>query len=472
MVNEIAPLLVIGGGPGGYAAAFRAADLGRTVTIVDPEPTLGGACLLRGCIPSKALITAADLAEQIRGAGAIGIETGPLIIHMDRLSQWRQTIIRQIGKGLGELAKRRNVRWVRGRARFLDEKHVAVQTDGGESTIEFQQVVIATGARPTFPPGLEPDGRLVVTSTEALEWDQVPGRLLVVGGGYIGLELGSCLRLLGSSVTIVELTPGLLPGTDVELVRPVSRKLELRGVRVLLENRVLALEPIGDEVVATIQPKDGEPRAERFDRVLVSVGRGPNTDGLDLPRAALHTDGRGTIVCDDQGRTNRPEFFSVGDCSGGPLLAHKARRDGIVAAEAICGHAASSRSQKTVPAVIFSDPEIAYCGLNESDAMAAGRDIQVTRFPFAALGRAHTHRATDGMVKLIADRRSDEILGVGIVGPCASELIAEATLAVELSAKTSDLMRTIHAHPTLAEAMPEAAELVHGASTHIYKKPR
>lgn len=462
----------MGGGPGGYAAAFHAADLGKSVTIIDPEPTLGGACLLRGCIPSKALIATAELAEQIRDAGTVGIETGPVSIHMDRLSQWRQNLIRQIGKGLGELAKRRNVRWFRGLAHFADDRHLTLQQEAGiETTLEFKNAIIATGARPTFPPGLEPDGKLVLSSTEALELDRLPQRLLVIGGGYIGLELGICFRLLGSSVTIVELTGGLLPGTDPELVRPVSRKCETRGIRILLESRVRSLSPVRDAVEVVIQTAGCTAITETFDRVLVSVGRRPNTDALALDRAGVQTDSRGYVTCDNQGRSSRSEIFAVGDCSGGPLLAHKARRDGIVAAEVICGRS-SARDQKTVPAVVFSDPEIATCGLSEPEAIAAGREVKIGRFPFVALGRALTQRATDGFVKLIADRATEQILGVGIVGPSASELIAEATLAIELGATVEDLMHTIHVHPTLAEALPEAAELVRGASIHIYKRAR
>ncbi len=472
MSTEKTELVVIGGGPGGYAAAFRAADLGKSVTIVDPEPLLGGTCLLRGCIPSKALITAAELAESIRGAGAIGIEAGPVTVHMDRLSQWRQNIITQIGKGLGELAKRRNVRWIRGTARFADLRHLSIAAEGiPETTMEFDQAIIATGARPTFPTGLEPDGQLVIGSTEALELDHVPKQLLVVGGGYIGLELGTCFRLLGSAVTIVELTAGLLPGTDTELVRPVHRKLDSKGVRVMLESRVTALRKMADSVEVEIQPFRGATVIRNFDRVLVCVGRGANTSNLSLDRAEVQTDARGFIVCDAQGRTSRSEIFAVGDCSGGPLLAHKARRDGLVAAEAICGQS-STRDQLTVPAVVFSDPEIAYCGISESEAVSAGHEILIGRFPFAVLGRAATQRAPEGLVKLIADRATEQVLGVGIVGPSASELIAEATLAIELGAKVHDLMHTIHAHPTLSEAIPEAAELVRGASIHIYKKGR
>jgi dihydrolipoamide dehydrogenase len=472
MPSEHADVVVIGGGPGGYAAAFRAADLGKQVTIVDPEPLLGGSCLIRGCIPSKALITAAELTEQIRGAEAIGIQAGPVIVHMDRLNRWQEGIVRQIGKGLGELAKRRNVRWIRGRARFSDSQHLTIACDDSpDLKLQFGHVIIASGARASFPPGLEPDGTSVLSSTEALQLTQVPRRLLVIGGGYIGLELGSCFKLLGSHVAIVELTPGLLPGTDPELVRPVLRRLELRGVRVLLQSRVLSLERATAMVRAVIQSGSDAPIAEEFDRVLVCVGRVPNTDQLDLRNAGVATDTRGFIECDDQGRTNQPAIFAIGDCSPGPLLAHKARRDGIVAAEVICGMPAH-RNQKTIPAVIFCDPEIASCGLSEPESAAAGREIKVGRFPFAAVGRAVTHRAPDGMVKLIADRATEQVLGVGIVGPCASELIAEATLAVEHGMTVADLMHTIHAHPTLAEALPEAAELVRGASIHIYKRPR
>ena len=472
MNGERTELVVLGGGPGGYAAAFRAADLGKSVTLIDPEPILGGACLLRGCIPSKGLITAAELAEQIRDAGSIGIETGPVTVHMDRVSQWKQQVIRQIGKGLGELAKRRNVRWVRGRAGFVDSHHITVQPDGGSDFIlGFESAVVATGSEPSFPPGLEPDGQFVLSSTEALELTRIPRRLLVIGGGYIGLELGSCFRLFGGEVTLVELTDGLLPGTDPELVRPVVRKLESRSVRILLRSRVVSLDRSGGILRATIDTGTGEPLQRDFDQALVCVGRKPCTSRLALDRAGILTDERGFIRCDAQGRTSQPTVFAIGDCSGGVMLAHKARRDGIVAAEAICGQA-STRDQTAVPAVIFSDPEIAYCGQGELEARAAGREIKVTRFPFAALGRAVLHRAPEGMVKLICDRDDERVLGAGIVGVCASELIAEATLAVELGATAEDLMHTIHAHPTLSEAMPEAAELMRGPSIHIYKKDR
>jgi dihydrolipoamide dehydrogenase len=440
--------------------------------IVDPEPTLGGACLIRGCIPSKALITAAELAEQMRGAGAIGIETGPVTVHMDRLSQWRGKIVTQIGKGLGELAKRRQVQCVRGRARFRDAQHLLVQNEGAsDQVISFDHVVIATGARAAFPSGLEPDGRLVLGSTEALELASLPRKMLVIGGGYIGLELGTCFRLLGSEVAVVEMTPGLLPGTDPELVRPVARKLESRGVRIMLQSRVVSIERSSSDARVAIQCNDGSVVQETCDRVLVCVGRLPNTDNLALDLAGVTTDSRGFILCDEQGRTNQPSIFAIGDCTPGPMLAHRARRDGLVAAEAICG-IQSRRDQKVVPAVIFCDPEIATCGLSEPEANAAGQAVRIGRFPFAALGRAVTQRAAEGMVKLIADSNTDRVLGVGIVGPCASELIAEATLAIEMGASVSDLIRTIHAHPTLAEALPEAAELVRGASIHIYKKQR
>ena len=464
-------LLVIGGGPGGYAAAFHAADLGRKVTIVDPEATLGGSCLLRGCIPSKALITAAELVEQIRTAGEIGIETPSVTVHMERLSQWRRNLIGQIGKGLGELAARRNVRWVRGTARFEDTHHVSVRSSAGQAQrIQFEQAVLATGARPTFPPGLQPDGKYVLSSSDALELDHIPPRLLVVGGGYIGLELGSCFHLLGSSVTIVELCDSLLPGTDPELVRPVLRKLQKRGLRVMLQAKVSNLQATSSGVAATIEGNTSPARTEQFDRVLVCVGRGPATDNIGLQQAGIRTDSRGFIPCDDQGRTRVAHLFAVGDCCAGPMLAHKARRDGTVAAEVTCGRPAP-RSGRIVPAVIFSDPEIAYCGMTEAQASEKGLAVSVGRFPFAALGRALTQRSADGLAKIVADQATGQVLGVGIVGPSASELIAESTLAVELKASVDDLIHTIHAHPTLSEAIPEAAELVRGLSLHIYKRP-
>jgi dihydrolipoamide dehydrogenase len=473
----VSDILVIGGGPGGYAAAFRAADLGRSVTVVDSEPHLGGTCLLRGCIPSKALIAAAELAERLRTAGEMGIAAGTVQIDAPRLQAWKQQIVQQIGKGLSELAKRRRVRVIRGTARFLDRHAVAVSAAASgmepatEQILRFEHAVVAVGSRPSFPPGLEPDGTHTLGSTEALLLDRVPPRLLVVGGGYIGLELGSCFRLLGSDVTVVEALPQLLTGTDPELVRPVARRLEQRGVRLRLATLVRELRVVGDQVEATIAGESGEPQVEWFDRVLVAAGRAANTESLNLAAAGVATDARNYLVTDLQGRTSIRHIFAAGDCAGGALLAHKARRDGVVAAEVIAGQA-SSCFQHAVPAVIFTDPEIAYCGLSEDQARAAGHEVVVGRFPFGALGRALIHRAKEGLVKIVTDGKRDEVLGVGIVGPGASELMGEAVLAVQARVRATELARTIHAHPTLAEGLQEAAEAVHGASLHIYKPTR
>lgn len=461
-----AEVVVIGGGPGGYAAAFRAADLGKQVVLIDSRDHLGGVCLLEGCVPSKAMISAAELLNSMHDAETMGITCDGLHLDMKKLGGWRDNILLQMSKGIEGLAKRRNVRWIRGKARFADTHRLILQ-DSAVSSVQFQNVILATGSRPFVPAPFVADGRQVLTSSDMLQLKEIPETLLVVGGGYIGLEMGGCFRMMGSDVTIVELTDQLLPGTDRDLVEVVARKLKADGVTVLLETKVTALKSREDGVTATLMGKDQQSRVADFKKVLIAVGRLPNTENLGLDRIGLQLDNMGRIPVDQQCRTQLDHVFAVGDCTTGPMLAHKARRQGLVAAEVLCGHEAIF-DPRTIPAVIFSSPEIAYSGLSEYQAQELGRDVKTGRFWFRGNPRAQTLLQNEGFAKIISDRETEEILGIRMVGPCASELLAEATLAIEMGATLEDMIATIHAHPTLAETMLEAAEVTRGQAVHFF----
>jgi dihydrolipoamide dehydrogenase len=473
MSNRIeADVLVLGGGPGGYAAAFRAADLGRDVLVVEQEQSLGGTCLLYGCIPSKALIAVAELLERVRAAESIGIRFQQLSIDLARLMAWKQEVVRRMADGLAQLASRRRVRHLCATGRFDSPGILTAITATGETVVvSYRVAVIATGAEPWYPAGLEPDGELVLNSSQMLARERLPARLLVVGGGYIGLELGTCWQRFGAEVTIVELTESLLPGTDPELLRPVRRQLDRLGLRLLLASEVVDLKRGAAEAEVTIRRASGEHITERFDAVLVCAGRKPRTERLGLSRLGVQLDDAGRIACDEQCRTQVPDLYAIGDCVAGPMLAHRARRDGIVAAESICGIDTARRDQQAIPAVVFSSPEIATCGLSEQEAKRAGLQVRIGRFPMQASGRAWTENAAEGLVKLVVDASDGRVLGAGIVSAHASELIAEAALAIEAGVTVRQLMHTVHAHPTFAESLQEAAETVEGACLHIYKPP-
>ena len=461
-----AEVVVIGGGPGGYAAAFRAADLGKQVVLIDSRDHLGGVCLLEGCVPSKAMISAAELFHSIHDAETMGITCEGLHLDMKKLGGWRDDILLQMSKGIEGLAKRRNVRWIRGKACFADTHRLILQ-ESAVSSVKFQNVILATGSRPFVPTPFVADGRQVLTSSDILQLKKIPETLLVIGGGYIGLEMGGCFRMMGSEVTIVELTDQLLPGTDRDLVEVVARKLKADGVTVLLETKVTALKSSEDGVTSTLMSKDQQSRVVDFKKVLMAVGRLPNTENLGLDRIGLQLDGMGRIPVDQQCRTQLDHVFAVGDCTTGPMLAHKARRQGLVAAEVLCGHEAIF-DPRAIPAVIFSSPEIAYSGLSEYQAQELGRDVKTGRFWFRGNPRAQTLLQNEGFAKIISDRETEEILGIRMVGPCASELLAEATLAIEMGATLEDMIATIHAHPTLAETMLEAAEVTRGQAVHFF----
>lgn len=467
-----AELAVIGGGPGGYAAAFLAADLGMKVTLVDREKNPGGVCLYRGCIPSKALLHVAALLQETREAKNWGVDFGEPKIDLNRLRAWKEEVVAKLTGGLGQLARQRKVQYLQGTARFLDAHSLAIRgADGMERTLRFQHAILATGSRAASLPFLPQDPARIWTSKQALSLPKVPKSLLVIGGGYIGLELGSVYASLGASVTVVEMLPGLLPGADRDLVRVLERRLSGLFKEILLETTVTAVEVQKTGVKVSFAGKNAPPEPRRFDAVLVSVGRKPNTADLGLENTAVQLTEKGFVRVDAQRRTDEPSIYAIGDIAGEPMLAHKASHEGRVAVEAIAGKKVAFEPN-AIPAVVFTDPELAWTGLTEAEAKAQGLEVEIVRFPWGASGRATTLGRNDGLTKMVVDRASRRILGVGIVGPGAGELIAEGTLAVEMAALVDDLALTIHAHPTLSETLMEAAESFFGTSTHIYRPKR
>ncbi len=466
-------VVVVGGGPGGYAAAFLAADLGLKTALIDPELNPGGVCVYRGCIPSKALLHVGKLVTEARHAEAWGITFSDPAIDLDKLRAFKNQVVARLTSGTGLLAKSRKVQYLRGLASIEDAHTLRVKlASGGEETVQFEHTILATGSVPAVPASLRlagGDDPRVMDSTAALDLPDIPPSLLVVGGGYIGLELGSVYAALGSAVTVVEMTSGLLPGADRDLVDVLAKGINRTMKAVLLNTRVVQMkaEPAGIRVTFD----GGQSGDAVFDRVLVAVGRRPNASVPGLDKTQVRLDERGFIVVDAQMRTAEPSIFAIGDVVGEPMLAHKASHEGRTAVEVIAGHKAVFEPQ-AIPAVVFTDPELAWAGLTEAQAQAAGRTVSVAKFPWAASGRAITLDRVDGLTKLLIDPATERILGVGLVGSGAGELIAEAVVAIEMGATASDLKLSIHPHPTLTETLMEAAEVFFGQSTHVYKPKR
>jgi dihydrolipoamide dehydrogenase len=466
--------VVIGGGPGGYAAAFYAADLGMRVTLVDPAENPGGVCLYRGCIPSKALLHVAKLLEEAKHAAAWGIGFAAPTIDLDRLRGFKEKVVKQLTGGLGQLSKQRKITYVRGTASFRDAHAIDVADESGKSsTIKFDYAIVATGSRPATVPGISIQSPRLMDSTGALELPDIPKSLLVVGGGYIGLELGSVYAALGTRVTVVEMTGGLLPGADRDLVNILAKRIEKICAAVLLNTKVIGMKESGEGIAVSFEGEGlGEhPKEQTFDRVLVSIGRRPNGAVPGLDRTNVKVNSRGFIEVDEKLQTAEPSIYAIGDVVGEPMLAHKASHEGRIAVEAIAGEKVAFEPL-AIPAVVFTDPELAWCGLTENDAQKQGRKVAVARFPWAASGRALTLDRPDGMTKLLIDPETERILGVGIVGPGAGELIAEGVLAVEMGANATDLKMSIHPHPTLSETLMESAEVFFGHATHVYRPKR
>jgi dihydrolipoamide dehydrogenase len=467
-------LVVVGGGPGGYAAAFLAADLGLSVALVDPEANPGGVCVYRGCIPSKALLHVAKLVDESRHAKAWGIEFGEPKIDLAKLRDFKNAVVGRLTSGTGQLVKHRKVQYLQGYAEIADAHSLKVTlTSGAPGTIvqvQFEHAILATGSVPAMPPMLKVPGDndpRVMDSTGALDLPDIPKSLLVVGGGYIGLELGSVYAALGSAVTVVEMTPGLLPGADRDLVDVLARRITQTMKSVLLETSVVKMQAEAKGIRVTFEGK-ADPKEQVFDRVLVSVGRRPNSKIPGLERTQVQVDQRGFIMVDEQRRTHEPSIFAIGDVVGEPMLAHKASHEGRVAVEVIAGENVAF-TPRAIPAVVFTDPELAWCGLTEAQAVKENRAVTIAKFPWAASGRAITLDRTDGLTKLVVDPESERLLGVGLVGPGAGELIAEGVLAIEMGATATDLKLTIHPHPTLTETMMESAEVFFGQATHVYR---
>ncbi len=472
MSSSILNVGVLGGGPGGYAAAFLASDLGMKVTLIDREANPGGVCLYRGCIPSKALLHVAKLIDESRHAKNWGIEFGEPRIELPRLRSFKEGVVNKLTGGLGQISKLRKVHYIRGEASFENSRTVRVARNaGGEEKLPFDRIIIATGSRPAAIPSLKLDSPRMLDSTSALDLKDVPGTLLVIGGGYIGLELGTVYAALGSKVSVVEMTAGLLPGADRDLVLPLHKRLEKSLASILLNTTVTAVKEEANGIRVCFDGKDVKQREQVFDKVLVSVGRKPNSEIPGLERTQVHVGQRGFIQVNKHLQTDDPAIYAIGDVVGEPMLAHKASHEGRTAVEHIAGHK-TAFEPNAIPAVVFTDPEIAWTGLTETQAEKEGREIKVAKFPWAASGRAMTIDRTEGMTKLILDPSSERVLGVGIVGKGAGELIAEGTLAIEMAALAKDVALTIHPHPTLSETIMQSAEVFFGTSTDLYRPKR
>jgi dihydrolipoamide dehydrogenase len=465
-------LLVLGGGPGGYPAAFEAADHGMQVTLVDEGARPGGVCLNRGCIPSKALLHVAKLINETHESSAIGVSFVPPKIDLAKLREWKNTaVVGKLAGGVAELCRLRGVKLVQARGTFQNANSIELKyPDGKTDLLKFEKAIIATGSSPAMPPAFQIGDPRVMDSTGALELADIPGSLLVVGGGYIGLEMGSFYAALGSKVTVVELTKDLLPGADRDLVRPLQKRLDAQFAAIYLNTKVESLTAAKNGITAKLSG-EGAPASVTFDRVLVAIGRRPNSKGFGLESTGVAVDEKGFIKVDGQRRTNIPNLYAIGDIAGEPMLAHKATREAKVAVEAMMGGPAEF-DNIAIPAVVFTDPEVAWCGLTEPEAIAKNREVKVVKFSWTASGRAITLARTEGLTKMLVDPKTERILGVGIVGVGAGEMIAEATLAVETAAVARDLAETIHAHPTLSETMMEVAESVFGQATHTYRPKR
>jgi len=456
-------LVVLGGGPGGYAAAFFAADKGMDVTLIDIGNKPGGVCLHRGCIPSKTLLHIAHLINETKEAKAWGINFGDPKVDLDTVRKWKNQIIDKMASGLTQLSKQRNIKFVSGKGVFKDSNTLKVE--GKE--FPFDYCIIATGSSPIQPFEKIPN---TFNSTEALNLDSIPANLLVVGGGYIGLELGSVYAALGSQITVVEITGQLLNGVDRDLVRLLQNKIKKQFEAILLDTQVLALENNSSGVSVKLKNKIGiEQRI--FDQVLISVGRNPNTHGLGLENTNVKINDKGFIIVDLQQKTNDSCISAIGDVTGDPMLAHKASHEAKVAVEVLQGKSTNFEN-RIIPAIVFTEPEIAWAGLTETQAQIDGKKISVTKFPWGASGRAQSLGCSNGLTKLIIDPKTEKILGVGLAGRGAGELISEGVLAIEMGIKAKDLALTIHPHPTLSETLMEAAEVFYGTATHIYKKKR
>ena len=459
-------VLVLGGGPGGYTAAFRAADLGKQVTLIERYPVLGGVCLNVGCIPSKTLLHVANVLNEAKELSPAGLKFVELEVNLEQLRDWKNKISSQLNSGLAALAKQRNVTVVNGTGRFVSDTQVQVDKE----IIEFDQAIIAVGSQPVKIPSFPNDDPRLMDSTDALNLEDIPKKLLIVGGGIIGLEMATVYHALGSKITIVEMQDQIIPGCDKDLVKPLMAKIKKEYENIFVDTSVKSIEALIEGLKVTYEGKSA-PESAVFDKVLVAVGRKPNGNLIDADKAGINVDERGFISVDKQQRTNVKHIFAIGDVAGNPMLAHKATHEGKIAAEVIAGMT-SEWQALTIPSVAYTDPEIAWMGLTENDAKTQGIDYEKAAFPWAASGRSLCNGRKEGVTKLLSDKKTGRILGAGIVGTNAGELIAEAVLALEMGANVEDLALTVHAHPTLAETLGLTAEMIDGTITDLFIKKR
>jgi dihydrolipoamide dehydrogenase len=463
-------IVVVGAGPGGYTAAFYAADRDQKVILIEREPRLGGVCLNRGCIPSKALLHAAHTINLAQEAKHWGLDFGPPKVDLAKLRAWKESILQKLGNGVAQLAQRRNVQVIAGRGYFEDSNTLRVETSAGQQLVKYQKAIVATGSKASMPKAFDLGNPRIMTSTEALDLEEVPGTLLVVGGGYIGMELGTVYATLGSQVVVVEAADSILSGADPDLARPIAARAASRFKEIRTKVRVLDMATKGPQIKVTLE-WNGERVEELYDRVLVSVGRIPNADDLGLENTRVTRDDKGFIEVDEYQQTQDPAILAIGDIAGGVLLAHKASREARIAVERILGESVTA-DDFIIPAVVFTDPELAWCGVTEAEARAKGMAVEVVKFPWSASGRALTFDRPDGMTKLVVDPETERVLGVGIVGHGAGELIAEGVVALEMGATAMDLALAVHPHPTLSETIMECAEVFYGHSTHAFARRR
>jgi dihydrolipoamide dehydrogenase len=463
-------LVVLGAGPGGYAAAFYAADRGKKVILVERDKSLGGVCLNCGCIPSKAYLHAAKLITEAEESGFRGIHFAKPTIDTSAMRSWKNSIVEKLAQGITSLAQRRGVQVISGRGYFEDSSTLRVETAEGQKFVKFEKAIIAVGSLPAMPQAFDLGNPRIMTSTEALEIEDVPSRLLIVGGGYIGMELGTVYSTLGSEVVIVEALDNVLGGADHDLVRPVLRRAEKAIAEIRTGVKVLKMSTSGRQIKVDLEMKS-EKRDELYDRVLVSVGRVPNTQNLGLENTRVMKTEKGFIKVNGRQETDDPKIFAIGDVVGGVMLAHKATKEARIAVEVLTGES-SAFEDIIIPAVVFTDPEIAWCGLTEAEAKEQGRKVEVAKFPWSASGRALSFDRTDGLTKLVIDPETERILGVGIVGAGAGELIGEGVVAIEMGATALDLAETVHPHPTLSETLAECAESFYGYATHTFSRRR
>jgi dihydrolipoamide dehydrogenase len=466
--SETIALVIIGAGPGGYAAAFHAADLGLQVTLIDPKKNPGGVCLYHGCIPTKTLLHFADVKRQSQEAAQIGLNFQSVGVNVEKLRSYKDQVVKKLTDGLGQLTRHRNIDYRQGRAQFVDDHTIEFTgADGEKSMLKFDKAIIATGAQATTLPGIETNGSMILDAETALKLNDVPETMLIVGAGYIGMEMGKIYKALGTRVTIVEMTPSILPGADKDLTKIVASMHQelLKDSR--FETKVVKAEKAGDKLRVTLEDKNGNQEEQVFDKILVAIGMKPDSRRTGLEKAGVKTDDKGFVVVNEFRQTNKAHIYAIGDVAGQPMLAHKASHEGRIAAQHIAGQK-SAYEPKVVPAVVYIG--LAWAGLTQAEAEQQQAEVTITRFPWSASGRAVALGLTHGVTKLIFDKKSQRLLGAGFAGEMAEQLIAEATLAIEMGAVAKDLELTIHPHPTLSETIMEAAEMFDGQATHAIKR--